>query len=274
MDPHITSWGSSLMASLAASLGAAMSLLFAAVPRVLGFLVILGIGWLVAALIEKLLVATLRAVHFDRFADRAGLAGLARTVQREPSGMLGLIAKWFVRLIVLVAAFDALGVPAVSQVLQQLLLWLPNLAVALVVLVIGGIAANALGDLVRRAAARSRMNRYDMLGAAAKWAVWAFAILVAVNQIGIASSLVTILFMAVAGAVALALGLSFGLGGRDTAGTIVRQLYERKYRGGAAAGGPSLGTQGTRGRVGYTGVEHRQAPEDRRSNPNGRRAIG
>ena len=74
MDPQITSWGNSLMASLSA----AMSLLFAAVPRVLGFVVILGIGWLVAALVEKLLVTVLRAVHFDGFAERAGLAGLAR----------------------------------------------------------------------------------------------------------------------------------------------------------------------------------------------------
>jgi len=270
MDPQITSWGNSLMASLSA----AMSLLFAAVPRVLGFLVILGIGWLVAALLEKLLVSVLRALRFDGFAERAGLAGLARSVQREPSGMLGLIAKWFVRLIVLVAAFDALGVPAVSQVLQQLLLWLPNLAVALVVLVIGGIAANALGDLVRRAAARGRLNRYELLGAAAKWLVWAFTILVAINQIGIASSLVTILFMAVVGAVALALGLSFGLGARDTAGAIVRQLYEHQRRAGGVSAGPPLGSQGLRGRVGYSGVEHRHAAADRRSNPNGRRAIG
>lgn len=212
-------------------------------------------------------------MHFDGFADRAGLAALARTVQREPSGMLGLIAKWFVRLIVLVAAFDALGVPAVSQVLQQVLLWLPNLAVALVVLVIGGMAANALGDLVRRAAARGRFERYDLLGSAARWTVWAFTILVAINQIGIASSLVTILFMAVVGALALALGLSFGLGGRETAANIVRQVYEHN-RGATAPSNTTLSGGETHTRVGYTGVEHRQTPGDRRHNPNGRRAMG
>ncbi|WP_296945716.1 small-conductance mechanosensitive ion channel [uncultured Massilia sp.] len=272
MDPQLTDWGHSLMASLSA----AMSLLFAAVPRILGFLVIVGIGWLVATLLERLLVAVLRAVHFDGFAERAGMAGpggLLRALRREPSALLGLIAKWFVRLIVLVAAFDALGVPAVSQVLQQLLLWLPNLAVALVVLVLGGIAANALGDLVRRAAARSRMGAIDGLGTAARWVVWAFAILVAINQVGIASSLVTILFMAIVGAVALALGLSFGLGGRDTAGMIVRHFYERQRGASPPAYGASLGTQERTGRVGYTGVEQRHAPGDRRSNPNGRRAA-
>jgi hypothetical protein len=270
MNSQITSWGDSLMASLYS----ALSLLFAAVPRVLGFLIIVGIGWLVASLIEKLLVAVLRALRFDSFSERAGLAGMVRTVGREPSSMLGLIAKWFVRLIVLVAAFDALGVPAVSLVFQQLLLWLPNLAVALVVLMVGGIAANSLGDLVRRAAARSRIDRFDLLGSMARWGVWAFTILVAINQIGVASSLVTILFMAVVGAVALALGLSFGLGARDTAGMVVRQLYERNRRRGMGAGGHMMGVHGSANQVAYTGVEHRHSLSDRRANPNGRRAMG
>ena len=264
MNPQLTDWGQSLMASLSS----ALSLLFAAVPRLLGFLLILGIGWLVAALVQKLIVTVLRAVHFDGFAERAGLANITHTVRRDPSALLGLIAKWFVRLIALVAAFDALGVPAVSQVFRELLLWLPNLAVALVVLVVGGMAANALGDLVRRAAARGRMGGVEALGTAAKWSVWAFAVLVAINQIGIASALVTALFVAVVGAVALALGLSFGLGGRETAGAIVRQFYERNHSGTA------LHTQQASTRVGYTGVEHRHGMGDRRNNPNGRRAIG
>ncbi len=267
MEPQVTSWGNSLMASLSS----AMALLFAAVPRVLGFLVILGIGWLIAAGIERLLLAILRAVHFDGFAERAGLAGLTRTVQREPSAMLSLVAKWFVRLIALVVAFDALGVPAVSQVLQQLLLWLPNLAVALVVLVIGGIAANSLGDVVRRTAARNRVERYDLLGLGAKWTVWTFTLLVAISQLGIASSLITILFMAAVGAVALALGLSFGLGARDTAGLVVRRIYERNAHSGTVT---ALRPGESTGRVAYTGVEHRRNIADRRINPNGRRALG
>ena len=80
--------------------------------------------------------------------------------------MLGAIVKWFVRLIALVVAFDALGLPAVSEVLQQLLLWLPNLAVAMVALMIGGLAANALSGLVRGAAAEGGLERPDRLAVA------------------------------------------------------------------------------------------------------------
>jgi small-conductance mechanosensitive channel len=151
-------------------------------------------------------------------------------LQTDAAGFMAMIAKWFVRMIVLVSAFDALGLPAVSQVLQQLLLWLPNLIVAIIALVIGGLAANALGRLVRGATAESGLGNPDLLASIARIAVWAFAIVVAVNQIGIATTLINTLFMAVVGAVALALGLAFGLGGRETAGMIVRGWYERGQR--------------------------------------------
>jgi small-conductance mechanosensitive channel len=106
-------------------------------------------------------------------------------------------------------------------------MWLPNLVVALVVLVIAGLAANALASLVRGTTAESGLGNPDLLANIARVAVWAFAVVVAVNQIGIATELVNTLFMATVGALALALGLSFGLGGRDTAAQIVRGWYAR-----------------------------------------------
>jgi hypothetical protein len=99
------------------------------------------------------------------------------------------------------------------------------LVVAIIALVIGGLAANALGRLVRGATAESGLGNPDLLGSIARVAVWAFAIVIAVNQIGIATTLINTLFMATVGAVALALGLAFGLGGRETAAMIVRDWY-------------------------------------------------
>jgi hypothetical protein len=221
--PVVTDWGTAVMSSVAA----ALSLLLAGIPKIIGFLVILIIGWLIASAIATAVAALLRAVKFNDLAQRAGLSGFVQNmgVKTDAAGFLANVAKWFVRLIVLVTAFDALGLPAVSQVLQQLLLWLPNLVVALVVLVIGGLAANALAGLVRGATAESGLGSPDLLASIARVAVWAFAIVVAVNQIGIATALVNTLFMATVGAIALALGLAFGLGGRETAAQIVRNWY-------------------------------------------------
>jgi hypothetical protein len=119
-----------------------------------------------------------------------------------------------VRLIVLVV--PGARSAAVSAVLQQFLLWIPNLIVALVILVIAGLAANALGNLVRGSTAQAGFDNPDLLETITRVAVWAFGIVIAVNQIGIAQTLVNTLFMAFVGALALAAGLAFGLGGRET----------------------------------------------------------
>jgi small-conductance mechanosensitive channel len=214
------------------SITSALALFLGAIPKVIGFLVILLIGWFIASALAKAVSTILRSVKFNDLAQRAGLTSFVQKMglQTDAAGFVALIAKWFVRMIVLVSAFDALGLPAVSQVLQQLLLWLPNLVVAIIALVIGGLAANALARLVRGATAESGLGDPDLLANIARIAVWAFAIVIAVNQIGIATALINTLFMAVVGAVALALGLAFGLGGRDTAAQIVRNWYESSQR--------------------------------------------
>ena len=211
------------------SLAGAMALFFAAIPRVIGFIVILVIGWIIASLLGKAIRVVLHAVKFDNLAQRAGFAGFVQKtgVKTDSSGFLATIVEWFIKLIVLVVAFDALGLPAVSDVLRQLLLWLPNLVVGLVVLVTGGLLANAASSLVRGATAEAGFDNPDRLAKIASIAIWAFAIVIAVNQIGIAATLVNTLFMGVVGAVAVAFALAFGLGGRETAAEVVRKWYDQ-----------------------------------------------
>ncbi len=215
--------------ALRASLAGALNTFLSAIPRVIGFVLVLVVGWFVSSLLAKGVAALLHAVRFNDLARRSGFADFVHNmgVKTDATGVIASIAKWFVRLITLVVAFDTLGLPAVSGVLQQLLLWLPNLVVGLVVLVIGGLLANALGNLVRGATAEAGFSNPDTLAMVARVAVWAFAIVVAVNQIGIATTLVNTLFMGTVGALALALGLAFGLGGRETAGQIVARWYQQ-----------------------------------------------
>lgn len=232
MANTVSDWGAAFMTSMTGALGA----LLGAVPRIIGFLVIILAGWFIASLIAKGVAILLRSVKFNELAQRAGLSDFVNKtgVRSDSAGFLAGIAKWFVRLIALVVAFDALGLPAVSQVLQQFLLWLPNAVVALVVLVIGGLAAKALSSLVQASAASAQLGNPQFLAKVASTLTWAFTIVVAVNQLGIAQALVNTLFMAAVGAIALALGLAFGLGARDTAGKIVRDWYARRSPPGGA----------------------------------------
>lgn len=225
MPVQVTQWSEALMTSLAA----ALALFFAAIPKIIGFVVIVIAGWIVASLIDRALAAVLRAIRFNELAQRAGLADFVAKMgmNTDSAGVIGLVVKWFIRLIALVVAFDALGLPAVSDVLRELLMWLPNVVVALVVLVIGGLAARGLSNIVRGSAAEAGLTNANFLARLSSAIVWAFAIVVAVNQIGIATELVNTLFMAVVGALALGLGLAFGLGGRETAAEILRKGYAR-----------------------------------------------
>lgn len=222
---NISEWGTAIVTSFAS----ALSLFLAAIPRIIGFILIVIIGWLISGWLASAVAALLRAVNFNQLAERSGLNGFVRNmgVRADASKVLAEITKWFIRLIVLVVAFDALGLPAVSDIFEQFLLWIPNLVVAVVILVIAGLAAGALGNLVRGSTAQAGFGNPDLLATIARVAVWGFGIVVAVNQIGIASTLVNTLFMAFVGALALATGLAFGLGGRETAAEIVADWYRQ-----------------------------------------------
>jgi hypothetical protein len=224
MFPAVSDWSEAMLTSLAGGL----AMFFSAIPKVLAFAVILVVGWFIAGLIARGAAALLRAIHFNDLAGRSGFGGFVQKigVQTDSAGFLAMVAKWFVRLIVLVVAFDALGLPAVSDVLRQLLLWLPNLAVGIVVLVIGGLLANAAAGLTRGATASAGFRHPEFLANAVRASVWIFAIIVAVNQIGIAQTLVNTLFMGAVALAVLVLGLSFGLGGRDVAAKIVDRWYD------------------------------------------------
>jgi hypothetical protein len=209
-----------------ASLAGALNTFLSAIPRIFGFAVVLIVGWIISSLLARGVEALLHAVRFNDLARRSGLADFVQKmgVREDSSGVIANIVKWFVRLITLVVAFDTLGLPAVSNVLDQLLLWLPNLIVALVVLVIGGLAANALSRLVRGASAEAGFTNPDVLATVARVAVWGFAIVVAITQLGIATTLINTLVIGIIGAMALAFGLAFGLGGRDRAAQLLDSI--------------------------------------------------
>jgi hypothetical protein len=209
-----------------ASLAGALNTFLSAVPRIIGFAVVLIVGWIISSLFARGVEALLNAVRFNDLARRSGFADFVQKmgVRDDSAGVIASIVKWFVRLITLVVAFDMLGLPAVSSVLQQLLLWLPNLVVALVVLVIGGLAANALSGLVRGASAQAGFTNPNVLATVTKVAVWGFTIVVAINQLGIATTLINTVMIGLVGAFTIAFGLAFGLGGRERAAEIIDRL--------------------------------------------------
>jgi hypothetical protein len=218
----------SIGASIKASFGQAIGATLTWLPRLLAFIVIVLVGWIVSALLARGVGTVLRTIKFNEVMARIGVSGFVGRMRAglDASGLVAGAVKWVIRFVVLLVAFDALGLPAISDVLRQFLIWLPNLVVAIAVLVLAGIGARALGDLVRGTTSEAGFKNPDTLANVAKTTVWVFGVVIAVNQVGIGEMLVNTLFTGAVAALALAAGLAFGMGGKDLANRKLDDWYE------------------------------------------------
>jgi len=211
----VTNWGQAVLTSL----GNALNLLLTFIPKLLGFLVILIIGLIIAGLIAKGITAILRKIGFDRMADRVGISRFEQrmNVKLDAAGVLGRVVYWFILLIFLIPAVNALGLTSVSNILNQIIAFIPNVFVAILVLFLGMLLATFIADIVRGAMGSTNIGNPNIFAGIARWAIIGFAALIALEQLQIAPALLDELFGAIVGATALALALAFGLGGQDTA---------------------------------------------------------
>ena len=216
----ITDIGTAIVTGIAAAFAA----LFSALPSILGAAIVLVIGWIVAGWIGGLLARGLRMIHFDDLADRSGVTTfLERSeIRADPAAVIGGLVKWYVRLVFVLMAANAVGLTAVATVANQIIAFIPNLVVALLILGAFSWLAQLTRGIVRGALGGTGMPSADTIGTLAYVTVFAFGVVAAADQIGVAETLVNTLFIGVVAAIALAFGLAFGLGGRDEASQIWR----------------------------------------------------
>lgn len=239
----ITDLGTAVMTGLAAAFAGFML----ALPSVIGALLLLAIGWIVAGAIGGVLARFLRAVRINELAERAGVT---RFLQRaklsaDPAAVIGGLVKWWVRLVFVLMAANAVGLTAVSGVVGQILAFIPNLLVALLFLGAFSWLASLAKDLVTGAVESAGMPNAKALGTLTFATVMAFGIVAAANQIGVAATLINTLFMGVVGALALAFGLAFGLGGRDHASSMLGEWRGRASQLSEGSSQPNQGSSGS-----------------------------
>jgi small-conductance mechanosensitive channel len=197
------------------------------VPSFVFAVVIFVVGWIVAVLIEKIVEAIFRLLKVDS-ALRA--AGIEDTIKRAGYNLnsgrfVGSLVKWFVIVVFLVASFDVLQLTQVNEFLSTVVLYyLPKVIVAVLILLVAIVVAEATKKVVIGSARAAHLSSANFLGSVAKWAIWIFAILTVLFQLGIAAPFVQTLFMGVVVAVSLAVGLSFGLGGKEAASEVISKL--------------------------------------------------
>jgi hypothetical protein len=200
------------------------------IPSFLAAVVLFLVGWLIAVLLGKLvsqivktikLDTALRGAGFDKVVEKSGF-------ELNSGSFLGSLVKWFFIVVTLVASLGILGLKTVTDYLSTVVLtYLPNVIVAALILLVSIVIAEAVKKLVVSAAKAGGISSATVLGEISKWAIWIFAFMAALSQLEILNNFIQPLFIGIIAALSLALGLSFGLGGRDAAAKFIEKTQDK-----------------------------------------------
>jgi small-conductance mechanosensitive channel len=194
------------------------------IPQLIGAIIILIIGYIVARVLKAVVSRILQGIGFDGWMERGGIKQfLDRAQTREtPATVLGTLVFWLVFIIAITMAADALGIQQVSEVLGQLIAYIPSIIAAILILLLAALLANFLAGIVRGATGS------DLLSNIARYAIIIYAAFAAITELGIAVQLTAPTFLIILGAVALAAAIAFGFGAQGVARDIVEKAYERR----------------------------------------------
>ena len=198
-------------------------------PRLIAAIVVFIIGWLIAMLLAKVAYHLVKVLRLDNALTKVGFR---RAVEKSglnldsPKFFYELV-KWFFMIVFLMAATNILGLSEVTVFLQKIVLYIPNVIVAAAVLLIGILLANFLEGFVVASVKAAGLASANLLGLLTKWAGFIFSLLVALSQLNVADYIINTLITGFVAATALALGLSFGLGGAKHADEMIGQLKKK-----------------------------------------------
>lgn len=194
-------------------------------PLLIGSVLVFVIGWVVASAVGTVIEQAVRALRIDALLHKMDIG---RAVERagwklNVGAFVGWLVKWALVVAFLLAAVNILGLGAVSEFLREVLLYIPNVVVASIILVIAALVADVVERVVR-GGVEAAGYRGSLVGIVARWSIWIFAFLVVLPQLGIATALIQTIVTGFVAALAIAFGLAFGLGGKDTASSILERV--------------------------------------------------
>lgn len=215
--------------TLIASLQRTWSDLMVFVPALLLAILLLFLGWVVAKVARRLVIRLFRRLRIDEAAERAGIDDflIQGGVRYTTVTLLGAAVYWMILLGVFVAVLEGLGVTAAGVLLRRMFNYLPNLLLALGILVFGTLFARVGGAIVYTYLSNLGSEAAAPIAAVARYAVLVFAIFMAAEQLAVQSTILVSAFQIAFGALCLALALAFGLGGREWAASVLARYTRR-----------------------------------------------
>lgn len=211
-------------------------------PNVIGAAIVLLVGWLISIGLEKIAVKLVRYSKVEKLMQETGASSDMEKMgyHYDLAYAIGKIVKWFVLVITFVAVADVLSIPQIAEFIDRIALYLPNVLAAVIILVIGLMLGRFLQNAIE--GALQRLEGAGLIAQAAKWSVIVVAVMAALVQLGIARSIIEILFAGMVVSLSLALGLAFGLGGKEHAAKAIDAMT-RKGKEARESANPKQPTQ-------------------------------
>jgi hypothetical protein len=220
----VQNWGEAITISLLGMWGSFVNF----IPSFIGALIVFMTGWVVASALGRIIEKIIKTIKIDDAFKSIGWGSWLSDMGLNASigAFLGGIVRWFLVLVFLMAATDILQLNQVTAFLNNILIYIPNVVVAVIILAIVFLVGNLVYNLVKGSTRAAGVMSATLLATISKWSIIIFGVLAALLQLGIAESLVNTIFMGIVAMLALAGGLAFGLGGRDEAAMLLRKLRE------------------------------------------------
>ena len=196
------------------------------IPTFLFAVFVFVIGWILAVSVGKIVERAIAVFKVDQLLEKLGFKAVfdRAGLKLDFAGFLGMLVRWFLILVALLTAVDILGLSELSDYLRDVLAYLPNIIVAVLIL----LGTLLIGDLVDKFVSASvkaaELRSADFLGKISRWSLYTFGVLAALSQLGIARELLFTLFTGIVAMIALAGGLAFGFGGKELARDILASL--------------------------------------------------
>ncbi|MBI2627800.1 hypothetical protein HYW72_02620 [Candidatus Nomurabacteria bacterium] len=204
-------------------------------PKLVIAIVFFAIGWILGTIISKALEQVFGALKIDNLFRSIGVDGFFRKAGMNLNSgyFVGEVVKWFVIIVFLIPSLDLVGLNSIKDFLQNDVLgFLPRVVVAALILIIATIVAEALSKTVTASARTMSLTSANMLGVIAKYAVWIFAFIIALGQLGVADYYMSVLFTGIIAMLSIGGALAFGLGGRDAAARFIAKVSDEvSHRG-------------------------------------------
>jgi hypothetical protein len=194
------------------------------IPAIAGAIVILVVGWLIAKVIEALVARILKAVKLDAASEKAGIANVLAKgdIKLTLSELIGAIVYWLIILIVIATTLDALNLKIASSLMTRLVGYVPNIIAAVFIMILGAFVANFVGTIVRTAGNNAGLKNTKMLSQLAQIVLMVFTVIVAIEQLEIATTLLVLSVNIVLVSIGLGIAIAFGLGCKDIAGKFMQ----------------------------------------------------